>query len=217
MEKTTKKIVGGLMIAMLIAMIGAVIVSAETDETDDSENWHMPFNGREKMEGKQPFNNELTEEQQEEIEELITSLTEEGATCDEIREAIHNKLDEMGILDERLDKAIEKAGNIFNVDQNLIRSGGKQPDCVKARSVAAYWATQYLGMTATEISREIGLSKSAVSRSVTRGRSIVSEQSLSMESLYRGKSTPSPIEARPLYCGKENMIEKTEKSMDQLK
>ena len=100
--------VGGIMIAMIIATIGAVIVSAETEGADETENWHMPFMGRGNMFGKQPFNSELTEEQQEEIDELITSLTEEGASCEEIHEALHDKLDEMGILDDRLDSAIEK-------------------------------------------------------------------------------------------------------------
>ena len=108
MEKTTtKKIVGGLMIAMLIATIGAVIVSAETEDADDSEDLHLPFEGRGNMFGRQPFDSELTDEQQTEIDELISSLTQEGASSEEIRESINEKLDEMGILDERLDTAIE--------------------------------------------------------------------------------------------------------------
>ena len=80
------------------------------------------------------------------------------------------------------EKLIEKTAHIFNVDQSLIRSGSKHPNCVKARSVAVYWAKYYLDMNATEMSRELGLSKSAVSRSVERGRILVAEKALNIGS-----------------------------------
>jgi len=92
---------------MLIATIGIVLVGAETDNADDTEDWHLPMMGKERILGHRGIFYELTEEQQDEIDAMIASLTEEGATCEEIREAIHAKLDEMGILDEQLDNAIE--------------------------------------------------------------------------------------------------------------
>jgi hypothetical protein len=108
MKKTTKnQIFGGMMVAFLLATVGAVIVNASSEETDDTENFSMPFMHGEMMWKEKPFDNELTDEQQEVIDEMITSLTDEGATCEEIREAIDDKLDEMGILDQRLDNAIE--------------------------------------------------------------------------------------------------------------
>jgi len=42
--------------------------------------------------------------------------------------------------------------------------GGEEQNSVKARDVVAFWAVRYLGLTATEVGREFGLSKSAVSR-----------------------------------------------------
>lgn len=102
MKKQGTKIIGGIMVAMIIATIGAVLVSAETEDAEDTEGWHMPFIGR------GMFSQDLTDEQQEELEELVTSLSEEGATYDEIREAVNQLLDEWGILDERLDSAIEQ-------------------------------------------------------------------------------------------------------------
>lgn len=102
MKKQGTKIIGGLMVAMIIATIGAVLVSAETEDAEDTEEWHMPFIGR------GMFSQDLTDEQQAELEELITSLSEEGATIDEINEAVNQLLDEWGILDERLDNKIEQ-------------------------------------------------------------------------------------------------------------
>ena len=109
MKKTTmKKISGILIIAIALATIGAVIVSAETEDTDDTENEHMPFEGKGHMFGKTRYYSELTDEQQDEIDSLLTSLEEEGASFEEIQEAINDKLDEMGILDEHLDSEIER-------------------------------------------------------------------------------------------------------------
>ncbi len=97
----TKKLAGGLIFALIL---GAVLVTAaETSEdAEDTEEYKLPFKGR------GIFSPDLTDEQRAEIEELITNLSEEGATSDEIREAVNQLLDEWGILDERLDNAIEQ-------------------------------------------------------------------------------------------------------------
>ncbi|MFZ2039520.1 MAG: transposase, partial [Desulfobacterales bacterium] len=76
---------------------------------------------------------------------------------------------------------IERAGRIFGVDRDQIRSAGKQPKRVQARSVAAYWAIRYLGLTATAVGQDLGLSKSAVSRAAERGRCLAKEMSLVIE------------------------------------
>jgi len=104
MKKKTKKLACGMIITLILAAIGAILVTADdTDENaNDIEEWNMPFRGRE------IFCPDLTDEQLGEIEELIASLSNEGATRDEIREAVNQLLDEWGILDERLDKAIEQ-------------------------------------------------------------------------------------------------------------
>ena len=103
MENTTKKLAGSLIFALILGL-GAVLVTAEdtSEEADETEELHMPFVGREMC------SPDLTDEQQTELENLVTSLSEDGATAEEIREAVNQKLDELGILDERLDSAIEQ-------------------------------------------------------------------------------------------------------------
>ena len=106
-KTTTKKLASGLIVALILATIGAVLVTADTgDDAEDIEEWHMPFKGR-GIFGIKELRSDLTDEQQIEIDELITSLDEEGATSEEIREAVNQLFDEWGILDERLDSVIE--------------------------------------------------------------------------------------------------------------
>ena len=88
MEKTSKKIVGGLMIAGLLATIGAVVVSASPG-----------------------FFSDLTDEQKEELRELRQELRDEGATWEEMREAMSEQLEEYGVelptREEMIDHRIE--------------------------------------------------------------------------------------------------------------
>ncbi len=126
MKKQGTRIVGGLMVAILIATIGAVLVSAETENAGETEDWHLPLHSRGSMFRNQTFDNELTDEQQAEIDALITNLNEQGASSEEIREAVFAKLSEMGILDERLDNAIEQTEQrleILNREQELRDQG----------------------------------------------------------------------------------------------
>jgi DNA-binding transcriptional MerR regulator len=111
-KKNCKKIIGGLMVVMLLTTIGAVLVSADTEDVDETADeplgklWGAPMRCR------AMFIDQLTEEQREEIKELVTRLNDEGATCQEIREAIKAKLEEFGVEmptpDERLENAIEQ-------------------------------------------------------------------------------------------------------------
>ena len=111
-KNTTKKIIGGTLIVALLATIGAVLVTADTDDSTDNVK---PFNGfgfERHMQGQEPFCTNLTEEQQTEIQALRESLTASNATAEEIREAINEKLREFGIdiptRDEMLDSQIEQ-------------------------------------------------------------------------------------------------------------
>ena len=126
MKKPGPRIFGGLLVAMLIATIGAVLVSAETENAGETEEWHLPFHGRGNSFGQKSLDNELTDEQQAEIDALITGLNEEGASPEEIREAVFAKLNEMGILDEQLENAIEQTEQrleILNREQELRDQG----------------------------------------------------------------------------------------------
>ena len=86
MNKTTKQIFGGLMVLAIIGAIGAVVVNAH------------------------PFLSELTDEQRDELKELSEALRNEEATHEEIREAMHDRLESYGIdiptQEEMLDKQI---------------------------------------------------------------------------------------------------------------
>lgn len=74
MKKTSKRIVGGILVVLIIATIGALVASAHPG-----------------------FFSDLTDEQKEELNELRQGLIDEGANCSEIREAIHAQLEEYGV------------------------------------------------------------------------------------------------------------------------
>jgi len=134
MNKTHKKLVGGLLIGMLIATIGAVIATGATDDTTDDATEDLttdtppqgPFGDHHGMREFGMFGSELTDEQQTELEELMTSLREHNATPNEMRTAIQEKLDEFGVLDARLDNEIaqtEQRLTILNRQKELRDEG----------------------------------------------------------------------------------------------
>jgi hypothetical protein len=96
-NKINKKIIGGLIAILIIATIGAVIVSADIIDEDGVNNWQFPCFGKRPMNGIHPFLSELTEEQQEEIREIKESMEEEGKTPEEISTAIRQLLESYGI------------------------------------------------------------------------------------------------------------------------
>jgi len=89
MKKTSKKIVGGTLVMLLIATIGAVVASAHPD-----------------------FFSDLTDEQKEELKELKQELIDEGKNCSEIRETMRDQLEEYGVefptREEMIDKRINR-------------------------------------------------------------------------------------------------------------
>jgi DNA-binding transcriptional MerR regulator len=136
MNKTSKKLVGGFMVVILVATIGVIIVSAQNDETSGKAAENTTFWGRRQMCGPEPFASNitkincffynLTEEQQTELNELVQSLKEQGANFSEIRKAIQEKLDEWGILDKQLDNEIaqtEQRLSILNREKELRDQG----------------------------------------------------------------------------------------------
>ena len=126
MKKQRTRIVGGLMVAIIMATIGTVLVSAENENADETEELHLPFHGKEGLTRYRTFEDELTDDQQAEIDALITSLNEEGASNEEIREAVYTKLDELGIMDKRLDTAIEQTEQRLEIlnRENELRDQG---------------------------------------------------------------------------------------------
>lgn len=75
---------------------------------------------------------------------------------------------------------VSRVSRLFDIAEARIKSSGKEPDRVRAKSVAAYWAVRELGMAGTEVGRELNLTQSAVSRAVRRGEEIVRELGISI-------------------------------------
>jgi hypothetical protein len=130
MKTTHKKLVGGLLVCLLIATIGAAFATGQTDDTTDNTTTdtppERPYGDHHGMMGVGTFGYNLTDEQQTELEELMTSLREQNATPDEMRTAIQEKLDEFGVLDTRLDNEIaqtEERLTILNREKELRNEG----------------------------------------------------------------------------------------------
>jgi hypothetical protein len=144
MNTTHKKLIGGLLVGLLIATVGAAFATGQTDDTTDDviDNTppQMPFGERHGLGNNTtneppqmrfgimigPYASELTDEQQTELEELMTSLREQNASRDEIRTAIQEKLDEFGVLDTQLDNEItqtEQRLTILNRQKELRNEG----------------------------------------------------------------------------------------------
>jgi len=126
MKTTHKKLVGGLLVGVLIASIGATFATGQTNGTSDTTIPQIPFGGRHGMNGLGPFVSNLTDEQQTEIWTLITTLRDQNATPEEIRTAIQEKLDEFGVLDARLDNEIaqtEQRLTLLNRQKELRNEG----------------------------------------------------------------------------------------------
>jgi DNA-binding transcriptional MerR regulator len=126
MKTTNKKLVGGLLVGLLIATVGAAFATGQTDDITDDTTPHIPFEGRHGMRELGPFASELTDKQQTELEELMTTLREQNATPEEIRTAIQGKFDEFGVLDTQLDNEIAQTDQrltILNRQKELRNEG----------------------------------------------------------------------------------------------
>jgi hypothetical protein len=115
-----KKLIAGLIAAMIIGTIGAVLATAQTDgTTPDSATQKMSWNTLDQNRTRffddnmthgmvmfGCFNYNLTIEQQTELQQLMTTLRDQNATPQEIRATIQQKLEEFGMFDTHLDNEI---------------------------------------------------------------------------------------------------------------
>ena len=58
---------------------------------------------------------------------------------------------------------------------------GRYPAVVQARSILCFMAVRELGVTATELARQMGLTQPAISMSVNHGEGLVKEKKLSID------------------------------------
>lgn len=77
--------------------------------------------------------------------------------------------------------AVERVGEIFQMQPKEILAGGKRPQRVQARSLLCYWAVRELGLSATSIAGLLGISQPTVSRAVQRGEQLAFEQDYQLE------------------------------------
>ena len=79
-----------------------------------------------------------------------------------------------------LNRVAMKVSEIYQIDADDILSKGKQQKKVKARSLFCYWAVNELGVSLTELARQIGISVPAVGYSVERGQVICRENNFQL-------------------------------------
>jgi REP element-mobilizing transposase RayT len=74
---------------------------------------------------------------------------------------------------------------LFDLTPDQLLTPGRYPAVVRARSLFCYWAVRELGVTATDLAKQIGMTQPAISISVKRGEKIAKETEFSLESLIR--------------------------------
>ena len=71
-----------------------------------------------------------------------------------------------------------RVAELLDVDVQLVWSPGKNRLIVKARSLLCYWLVSELGMSMSQLARQLDLSVTAISQSVERGKRIAAENKL---------------------------------------
>jgi len=79
-----------------------------------------------------------------------------------------------------LEQVTNRVSFLLDIDPKQVWACGKHRQTVKARSLLCYWAVRKLGISATELSRKLGLSQPSVSISVKRGEKIAQAEQLEL-------------------------------------
>lgn len=69
----------------------------------------------------------------------------------------------------------------FDLTPEQILAPGRYPKVVQARSLLCYWVVRELGVTATSLAKQMGLTQPAVSIAVKRGEKIAEAMNLNLE------------------------------------
>ena len=118
MKTKSKKLVGGLLVGMLIATIGAAFATGQTiGTTNDTSANTSPTTlvGYGTIQGLESSGPELTDEQQTEIDALVKTLIDKNASPEEVEKAIQEKLIEFGIWDANAGVAVSTASLCENM------------------------------------------------------------------------------------------------------
>ena len=73
---------------------------------------------------------------------------------------------------------LRRVAALFDLTPAEVRTPGKHPARVRARTVLCYWAVRKLGLPGTRVAAELGLTQPAVSRAIQRGERMMEEHRL---------------------------------------
>jgi len=79
-----------------------------------------------------------------------------------------------------LERVSIRVASELGIDPGQVWAAGKHPITVKARSLLCYWAVRKLGISATELSKKLGVSQPSVSNSVKLGEKIAKAEQLEL-------------------------------------
>jgi len=79
-----------------------------------------------------------------------------------------------------LEKLIERVAEIMEMDSEKVLTSGKGRRKAQARGMLCYWATEYLGMSQTELAQLLNLTQPAISQAVRRGSVLAKSQPYSL-------------------------------------
>jgi putative transposase len=80
-----------------------------------------------------------------------------------------------------LERIIGRVAEMFGMRAAEIKTAGKSPTRVAARSVVSYWAVRELGVSETEVARRLGVTQPTVSQALKRGARIIEERHLKLK------------------------------------
>jgi len=84
-----------------------------------------------------------------------------------------------------IESVLKIAANLMNIEPKLVFTLGKERDKVRARSLLCYWSARKLGISMTNLSKQLNMSLSSISLSVKRGEQIVMENRYSLTDLLK--------------------------------
>jgi hypothetical protein len=79
-----------------------------------------------------------------------------------------------------IEKVIKRAAEVTGLAAEKVRTAGKEPRRVLARSLVCYWAVRELGMTTVAVSRVLGICPTAVTKAVSRGERFARHSEVSL-------------------------------------
>ena len=75
-----------------------------------------------------------------------------------------------------LDQVARRVAQVMKIKPDLILEKSRRPQVVAARDLLCFWASQELGMSATDLAKKFNLTQPAVSVAVRRGEKLATEK-----------------------------------------